>query len=171
MSADVITEIHVRATQKEIKAILQVLRYFENEKYDQYMKKRSCPYIQNVRISSKGKSLITKEMSDNDIDTFISDFDNEVNISANGPFGVYYMLEDVGLFEAISVAAPTAAFSGSSDGYITGASVALTGELLNGTLYLRNYYDADEDQIEETYENMKFWDPVKRYDPKANKYF
>jgi hypothetical protein len=171
MSADLITEIQIRGTKEEIMAILQVVRYFENEKYEQYKEKRDCPYIQSVRISSNGKSLMTKGMSDNDIDTFISDSGNEVNLSANGPFGVYYMLEDVGLFEAISVAAPTAAFSGSSDGYITGASVALTGELLNGTLYLRNYYEADEDQNEEPSENMEFWDPVKRYDPKANKYF
>lgn len=165
MSADVITEIRISGTKEEIKAMLLAIRYFENEKFVQYKEKRDCAYIQSVRVTSNGRSSHTKVMSDEDIDAYISVCSNTVDITANGPFGVYYTLEDVGLFETISEAAPKAVFSGSSEGYITGASVALTGKLKEGILHLQNYYEADEGEDEEDAEECKYWDPEKLYDP------
>jgi len=170
MSADLITEIQISGTQDEIKAILQVIRYFENEKHEQYKKKRDCAYIERARISSKGRSSHIKDMSDNEIKAFIAECGYTVNFEANGPFGVYYMLEEVGLFEAMADAAPTAVFTGTSDGYVTGATVALKGELLNGILHLQNYYEADEEWDEDVLEDAKNWDSDKLYDPIAKKY-
>ena len=170
MSADVITEIRISGTKEEIKAMLLVIRDFENEKYVQYKEKRDCAYIQSVRVTSNGRSSYTKVMSDEEIDSFVSVCSNTVDITANGPFGVYYTLEDVRLFETISEAAPKAVFSGSSEGYITGASVALIGKLKEGILHLQNYYEADEDMNEEDPEGSEYWDPEKLYDPYTQNY-
>lgn len=145
MSAEVNTEISITGTADEITAILGVLRMYETERYQQYQSTRQCAYISGVRITGTESKQYLKDMTDEEVRRAASEYKNLLLVEASGPYGYYSTLEEVGLFEDMAEAAPRASFSGSSEGYITGASVALNGELREGLLQISHYYEAEEE--------------------------
>lgn len=152
MSADLNTEITMKGTEEELFSLVKVIQSFETEKYEQYKTKRDCGYLESCRIVageanwfktfSEGKSL--KGLSDMEIQSLISSANGEISISTGGPYGVFSELSEVGLFEEMACAAPSAYFKGVSSGFVTGADVSLTGELKEGILYLTEYNMPDE---------------------------
>lgn len=153
MSADLNTEITIQGTKDELLAMLKVLRYFETEKYEQYRTQHNCGYIHSLKVRNGSDSYNLDTISDDELHTLIGDVSSELSISAAGPYGSFPSLEDVGLFEALAEAAPTASFNGQCAGFVTGADVSLTAELIAGALYLSNYYVCD-DEIPERYMDM-----------------
>ena len=158
MSADLNTEITMKGTEEELFSLVKVIQSFENEKYEQYNTKHDCGYIEFCRIiegeadfsktQSNGKSL--EELSDEDIHSLISKANGEIRILASGPYGVFFNISEVELFQEMACAAPTAYFNGFSSGFVTGADVSLTGELKEGILYLSEY-NMPDDAIPEIY--------------------
>lgn len=167
MSADIKTAIVINGSPEELEAMLKALSFFETEMYEQYKKKQRCAYIDKVRIWGSERKVYLNDLSDEKIRALVSKSENSLIIEAEGPYGYYSMLEEVGLFEYLAEAAPTAGFSGSSEGYITGAEVALNGELKNGLLNTSHYYreDEEEDMVEDD-----CWDSGKIYDPVMKEY-
>lgn len=155
MSAYIDTEIEVCGTPGEIQAILKVVRCFVTEKFEQYKIKRDCAYFVWVRIKGNAREKDLKDMTDEQIKAFVSESGDTLNIEASGPYGRFSTLDEVGLFETIAEAAPTATFSGCSKGYVTGADVTLMGEFRNGLLYISNYYEPDEGRTEVYQEKIK----------------
>ncbi|HCW72590.1 MAG TPA: hypothetical protein DHM90_01045 [Clostridiaceae bacterium] len=131
--------------------------------FEQYQSSHRCAYLIHLTLGNK-KGEYLKDMSDDRIWSLVSKTDNSVFVDAAGPYGYYSMLEEVGLFEAMSEAAPSAEFTVSSSGYVTGASVALNGELRDGLLRIANFCEADEDGDGDNLENDS-WDTQKVYDP------
>jgi len=162
MSAEVNTEISITGTPDEITAMLGVLRMYETEKYEQYQSTRRCAYISGVRITGSESKQYLKDMTDEEIRRAASEYKNLL-VEASGPYGYYSTLEEVGLFEDMAEAAPMAGFSGSSEGYITGASVALNGELRKGLLHISHYYEAEEEWEEGYIEEIEKRVPYSRF--------
>jgi len=148
MSAYIDTEIEVCGTPGEIQAILKVVRCFVTEKVEQYKIKSDCVYFVWVKVKGNAGEKDLKDMTDEQIIAFVSESGDTLYVEASGPYGRFSMLDEVGLFETIAEAAPTATFSGCSKGYVTGADVTLKGELRNGLLYISNYYEPDEGRTE-----------------------
>ena len=152
MSADLNTEITMKGTEEELFSLVKVIQSFENEKYERYKTKHDCGCLvfcmiiegeaDFSKILSNGKSL--KELSDEEIQSLISNANGEISIKAGGPYGVFSELFEVGVFEELACAAPSAYFKGISSGFVTGADVSLTGELKEGILYLAEYNMPDE---------------------------
>ena len=145
MSADLNTTITIKGTPEELLAMLKVLKVFSTEKYVQYREKRDCGYINFVRVNSKASVCCVDNVSDEELLDFASNAGGKLVVDAGGPWGVFNQPGDVGLFEALADAAPGAQFEGHITGFITGADVAHSGELIDGKLYLSDYMIADEE--------------------------
>lgn len=128
MSAGINTEITLKGTTEELLDQIKAVKEYEISRQKEYEEKHDCAYIKTVRIkNSAGEEL--NEYSDDAIRAFIADGSGEIQIDADGPYGVFDALGETGLFEYIADASPTAGFTAKSSGYVTGAEVELTGEL------------------------------------------
>lgn len=137
MSADLNTCISMQGTAEELLSMLRVLSVFETDNAAQYFCRHDCAYIEDVTIStSGGKCISLKDSADEDLASFVSGIKKKLQIQAYGPWGAYYDPSEVGLFEALADSAPTARFSGSIKGFVTGARVALTADFKDGKLYM-----------------------------------
>ena len=150
MSADLNTAITVQGTPEELSAILKVLRAYETEKLEQYRAQHNCGYLEDVAASGAGGECSTAELTDDEIEAFAAEAGAEITVDAGGPWGAFNFPGDIGLFEAMADAAPTAAFKGQIDGFITGADVSCRAELRDGLLYISEYAIPDE-EIPELY--------------------
>ena len=127
MSAGIITEIKLKGTTEELFEQIKAIKNYEKSRKKQYEEKQDCSYIENVRINNPfGEEL--KDFSDDAISRFVASNSEEINVTADGPYGVFDRLSETVLFETISDAAPTAEFAGKSFGYVTGADVELIGQ-------------------------------------------
>ena len=114
MSADLNTCISMQGTAEELLSMLHVLRVFETDNVAQYFCHHDCSYIEDVTIStSGGKCINLKDSADEELASFVSGRKKKLQIQADGPWGIFYELGDVGLFEALADSAPTARFIGS----------------------------------------------------------
>ena len=108
-----------------------------------------------------------------------------IDIYASGPSGVYDDLEEVGLFEAMAVAAPGAWFKGEIFGNNGSGDLGCDAELKDGKLYLSEYFlddadrpeyddedsDFDEDEYYEEVDKAKEDNTIDRiYDPLTKEY-
>ena len=140
MSADLNTCISMQGTAEELLSMLHVLRVFETDNVAQYFCHHDCSYIEDVTIStSGGKCINLKDSADEELASFVSGRKKKLQIQADGPWGIFYELGDVGLFEALADSAPTARFIGSINGFVTGARVSLTADFRDGKLYLSEF--------------------------------
>ena len=79
-----------------------------------------------------------KNQSDEETEKFLKAAKGilKLQVEAAGPYGYFFVLSDVGLFEALADAAPGAKFSGRSWGFNTGADLSLDAELIDNKLFL-----------------------------------
>lgn len=144
MSAHLNTYIIMKGSSVELLAMLDILKKYETEKKDQCNKKHDCGYIYDVCVSSDIENSMIIDMDENSMKEFLLGAGNELKINASGPYGAYHEPGDVGLFEALAESAPNAFFAGKMEGYISGADVCHTGNLIDGKLYLSDYYEPFE---------------------------
>lgn len=57
MSTDINTELTIRGTEEEMLAMINVLKHFENDCYEQYKANHDCAYIEFVTFKQEGKWL------------------------------------------------------------------------------------------------------------------
>lgn len=144
MSTELDTTIELYGTTEERVAMLRVLKFFENEKLEQYSKKGDCGYLENVQVTTADESRRILRMTDDELTAFVSEAGDELTVDAEGPYGHYWGPEDVGVFEALADAAPKASFKGCISGYVHDGDVRHCGELKNGLLYLSDYTATEE---------------------------
>ena len=144
MSADLNTSITMRGSFEELLSMIKVLQLFESEKLQQYRTTKDCGYIEWVNVQGASGVIRTSELSEQKLIEFLSNAGNELIIDAAGPWGAFCEPGEVGLFEALSEAAPNAFFDGNINGFVTGADVSHIGKLIDGKLHLTDYYVADE---------------------------
>ena len=128
MSADFGTEITVEGNAEELFAVLEILRMFTSGKNNGYI----FGYIFGVRINGTDLENLSGEKTEE----FLKAARGKLEVAAEGPFGHFFVLSDVGLFEALADAAPGAKFSGRSWGFNTGADLSLDAELIDNKLFL-----------------------------------
>lgn len=142
MSADIYSHVTIRGTEEEMLSMIKVLRHFEKDCYEQYESQGDCAYIQWVRFKKGRKRLediSLEDISDDELPNFVKTLNGEANIDITGPYGEFFDLSEVGLFEAMAEAAPNASFEGLSNGFETGADISLQAILSNGILEIENY--------------------------------
>ena len=163
MSADLNTFIRIKGAPEELFLLLEVLKKFEKDNYEQYGKGRDCAYIEWVEIKVGSHMQKLEALDDDGIRGFIADHPGEIEVEASGPYGVFGELGEVGLFEEMASAAPTAYFDGVSSGFVTGADVSLRGVLEEGLLQLTEFYMTDEARSEAYVQAIKQWLPYPEF--------
>lgn len=143
MSVDLNTRINVTGSIDEIMSILDVIRNFENKENDVYL---HIPHIGNNSMKEFTKEEI--------VDMIGGDF-GTIYIDAMGPYGMFIGLENSGLFQEISMAAPNAKFVGRINGTVRGVNMSLDGRLENGKLMLQSYCMSNDEIAELFYEHAK----------------
>lgn len=149
MSADINTFIEMRGSKEDLFAMLKVINYFEKEMYEQYCNEHNCGYVHFFRMNNGREELMLND--ENSIREFLEKSHDGINVELSGPYGVFFALSEVGLFEAIADAAPNAYFNGTSSGFTTGGDIALSGELKDGKLNLVEYIGNDDISIEDAF--------------------
>ena len=143
MSADINTEITLKGTSEELAAFLKTIRAFSYTGSDsEDAEEEKCAYLEWVIIHVGEDSRELDDLSINDLKELIGG--GELSITAEGPYGKFGELSEVGLFEALAEAAPTAWFSGSCSGFVTCADVRIYALLEERKLYLLECYLPDE---------------------------
>lgn len=180
MSADLNTEITFRGSKEELCAFISVLKLFETEKKDQYNAERNCAYIEWVELNNGQKTVRLEKLDADGIRAFVEGTDTLL-VSALGPWGAFSELGDVGLFEKLAEAAPSASFEGTISGFVTGADVGLQAELMDGKVHFSELYfpdderpdfdEEDEDEYEEAIEELEEeFTKIYTYDPVTKEY-
>lgn len=141
MSADLNTYISMQGTAEALLSMLRVLRVFETGNAVQYSDRHDCAHIDMVTIkgASGRKNIRLEDVTDEELSVLVSGVKKGLRVEAGGPWGNFCELGDVGLFEALADSAPTARFSGSINGFVTGARVALAADFRDGKLYLSEF--------------------------------
>lgn len=145
MSASIATTITLQGNKEELTAMLKVLKCFATEKYEQYCKNYDCAYLDSVYVTNENLKIELKSSSEDEIEKFLGDKTKKVEVLAGGPWGDFFELSEVGLFEAMAEAAPNSCFSGSSSGFNSGGDLNLEAELKDGKLKQINSFVSDDD--------------------------
>ena len=161
MSADFNTFIEIHGIKEEILAMLNVLKKYETDMFQQYKEKHNCEYIESVQINNNRDMFLYKNLkildslSDEELSKFIDSCENGVFVSASGPWGVFGFLDEITLFDDMAIAAPNAYIHGSISGFNTGGDQDAEFELIDGLLHSRYAFQNDEDWDEyyEEYED------------------
>lgn len=94
--------------------------------------------------------VIDTEVSEEKLEDLLKD-QNELTLNADGPFGSFYELEEIKVFEKFALLSKTLSFEGHIRGQYKYADVFLNAKYENETLHL-SYCMLSEDQIMEDYE-------------------
>ena len=155
MSASIYTVISFKGSVDELFTLMKALQTFETDRQKEYQLHSDCGYIESTEIIIGSKK-------------------KEITVNAEGPYGVFSELGEVGLFETLARAVPTAYLKGYCSGFMTGAEVSLDGELKDGMLSLTSFYLPDEEKPEDEDEMdnnfMSLYTTYSTYDPSTNTY-
>lgn len=186
-AADYNTGANLKGTKEEIFAMLMIMRSYATEKREQYRQKRNCPYFMGVHINGTDDFKLRRDLlifSDEDLMAFIEENKCNVDVEANGPYGVFGMLDEVDVFHEMAEAAPNAQISGGMGGFGTGGDQYANFELKDGRMVCKYAYpheddwdDEDEDFEDDWDEDDDDWDEQEEpdwdeeviYDPVAKK--
>lgn len=174
MSADFSTFIRLKGTNNEILAILNVIKTYEIEKYEQYITRHDCEYFNSIYVNGKNKPFSSngkflKTASEEELKEFIQSHKN-IYVFASGPWGIFGSLDELSLFEEMAEAAPNSNFVGRISGFDAGGSQEAEAELRAGLLYLRYSFSDDEDCDDEYDEDDSEWDVEYIYNPVTKKF-
>ena len=135
MSSDIATYIYFKGNKDELSAFIRVIYTFETD-----TTKDANLECTSMRTNEHNLEFIDLEdIDDEEIQGFIDEASGEIIVEGEGPYGRFGSLSEVGLFQALSEAAPTAYFDGSSSGFDDGGDFGLKADLKNGKLYLAEY--------------------------------
>jgi len=143
MSAEFITEISIKANKEDLIKLIKGL--YDFKKHSKKVNKNNYAYFEWIEVKCKNLSLDDSKIST--IKKFVADCGEEINISAIGPYGYFYELSEVKLFEYLAEVAPRAYFKGSINGFSGSADQNLQAELKDSRVYIEEYY-ADQGDAE-----------------------
>ena len=144
MAADFWTSITIKGTDDELLALLKVLRIYVVDKYEQYQIDRDCGYLEypHVLIANDDGGFDEfyddeyldedEELTDDYLLSVIENAHGCIKIEANGPYGVFNFLEDVGLFDDMVKVAPLTFIDGRMSGFSTGGDDEYSVTLKDG---------------------------------------
>ena len=145
MAADFNTYLSIKGTKDELKAVLGVLKKFENDSeiYLQFVEVGKGK--ENERIGLFDDSTRLRDLSPDDkVEKFLDSVGTELMVTAGGPYGHFGWLEETGLFEAIADAAPGASIEGIISGFSTGADQSVWCKTEDGKLHIFYKYTLDD---------------------------
>lgn len=131
MSAEFTTEITIQANKEDLFKLIKALYDF-----GKHSKKANKKYSYLDFVEIKSGNLTNDDGDVTTIKEFVAKCNEIIFVSANGPYGHYYELKEVKLFEHLAEVAPSAYFKGSINGYSGTLDQWLEGELNCGLLYL-----------------------------------
>lgn len=174
MSASIYTVISFKGGVDELFTLMKALQTFETDRQKEYQLHSDCGYIESTEIIIGSKKMYLNMLSDDQLKSLVSGKKKEITVNAEGPYGVFSELGEVGLFETLARAVPTAYLKGYCSGFMTGAEVSLDGELKDGMLSLKSFYLPDEEKPEDEDEMdnnfMSLYTTYSTYDPSTNTY-
>lgn len=130
--ADFRTTIEMKGTEAELLSLLKIIRMYTEEKHEQYRTKKDCAYLDGATVKSTRKKI--NDLSDDELLEVIKESDGQISIEASGPYGMFGFVDEVGLFEDMADAAPSAWFEGLMSGFNAGGEQAKKAELEDGLL-------------------------------------
>lgn len=182
MSADFNTLIHVSGSKEGIVKILEVIRYYEVERHEQYRAKEPyyVDYLEWVKVC-EGKKIDSKKAISleeiKDIEAYVNELKKgEITIEAMGPYGRFGTLDEIDLYnDLVEKLDDSVEFNGSSYGFDSGGRQSLDAIYKNGKLevdvelsgFEDDEYDEEEEDDDIDYEqiikNIKKILPLKEF--------
>ena len=127
MNADYYLKLKIFGDEEQIKGMLEIVG-----KYDE----TGIQYFRSVEVNEK-----SIDFSNIPAEVIASE---SVIITAKGPYGDYYELNDVSIFRDLAEAFPQGKFIGNIDGCGTYESQSLDCELKDGMLYINTCFESSE---------------------------
>ena len=127
MNADYYLKLKIFGDEEQIKGMLEIVG-----KYDE----TGSQYFRSVEVNEK-----SIDFSNIPAEVIASE---SVIITAKGPYGDYYELNDVSIFRDLAEAFPQGKFIGNIDGCGTYESQSLDCELKDGMLYINTCFESSE---------------------------
>lgn len=127
MNADYYLKLKIFGDEEQIKGMLEIVG-----KYDE----TGIQYFRSVEVNEK-----SIDFSNIPAEVIASE---SVIITAKGPYGDYYELNDVSIFRDLAEAFPQGKFIGNIDGWGTYESQSLDCELKDGMLYINTCFESSE---------------------------
>lgn len=170
-SADINTFFTFKGTKEELKAMLNVVKYYSVDCKEQYShhqpEDEDCSYLDCVRISyvnsnSAKESQDIDEWSENKIETILDESNGTISGNANGPYGVFDFISGIGIPEKLAEAAPGAYFEVAIEEDGSYEDETLKATLKDGIIYFEDYYkeycECDEDDPYDRLYNLNYFD-------------
>ena len=156
MQADYNTSISISGTTEELKKVMEVLKKLEAKEFD--------VYLGQIKLKKEGQYIILADLKDeSSLDAFIEESGGSIDIDAYGPWGHYQRLEDAKIFEKIAETAPGASFYGKTEGGTSYTTENIEGNLKNGILHLKSFFEANEESGDEYYSFLSKKMPPERF--------
>ena len=127
MNADYYLKLKIFGDEEQIKGMLEIVG-----KYDE----TGIQYFRSVEVNEKSIDFSNIPAEVIAIESVI--------ITAKGPYGDYYELNDVSIFRDLAEAFPQGKFIGNIDGCGTYESQSLDCELKDGMLYINTCFESSE---------------------------
>lgn len=127
MNADYYLKLKIFGDEEQIKGMLEIVG-----KYDE----TGIQYFRSMEVNEK-----SIDFSNIPAEVIASE---SVIITAKGPYGDYYELNDVSIFRDLAEAFPQGKFIGNIDGCGTYESQSLDCELKDGMLYINTCFESSE---------------------------
>ena len=127
MNADYYLKLKIFGDEEQIKGMLEIVG-----KYDE----TGIQYFRSVEVNEK-----SIDFTNIPAEVIASE---SVIITAKGPYGDYYELNDVSIFRDLAEAFPQGKFIGNIDGCGTYESQSLDCELKDGMLYINTCFESSE---------------------------
>lgn len=139
------TDLTIYGDQADIKRMIDVLtRYRQNGERDAYF---CFITLMKEKCSDPDRHMVDLESA---ADEMIAPFLalSKIKVSAVGPYGRFFELNDIDLFREMAEAAPDAGFVANIDGDQDYCVQRLKCELKDKKLYIKTFYQDDEDVYE-----------------------
>ena len=147
MTADYQLELTMKGTSEEFKGMLGVLALYTGDRPQSFS---------GIRVS--GKEIDLKNVTEDIISEVSSS--GSISITANGPWGSYGELNDVGLFREMAEVAPNASFtaeiSGNGQYEVQNLKCELKDRMLNITTYFESNDAAGEEYAEDFVKKLPY---------------
>lgn len=137
-TADLSFDMRINGTPEEVASILEVMFEYNEGKNGAYF---SCT---SINIGDKRFSLSSGLCNKEELMAAVSSNSGTVEISALGPFGKYYEIDDVDILRDMAKAAPNAHFTASITGFAGYADQSLSAELSGGKMHVSTFYLSDD---------------------------
>lgn len=170
-SADINTFFTFKGTKEELKAMLDVVKYYSVDCKEQYRHHQpedgNCSYLDCVSVSyvnsnSTKASQDIDEWSENQIETILDESNGTISGRANGPYGVFDFISGIGIPEKLAEAAPGAYFKVTIEKDGSYEEETLKATLKDGIIYFEDYYkeycECDEDDPYDQLYKLDYFD-------------